>query len=127
MNPRDFRRFSRYRAGREPAGAELALKTGVAIVVSGSIDRRGKWATRFRQGGRNGTGKVIDMATSRPAKDQVVGAATKLSPPYVKLWRRHGLGPAARDEKSVDDFHGGRRTTPLQSRRNPTASSKMRV
>jgi tetratricopeptide (TPR) repeat protein len=63
----------------ELAARELALKTGVGIVVSGSIDRRGNGYQVSVKAAETVTGKVIDMATSRPAgKDQVVGAATKL-------------------------------------------------
>src|SRR6266853_3046222 len=63
----------------EAAARELALKQGVAVVVSGAIDRRGDGYDISVKAAQTVTGKVVASARGRAAnKDGVVGVATKL-------------------------------------------------
>ena len=63
----------------EVAARGLALKQGVGVVLSGSIDRRGNGYEISVNAAQTVTGKVIASAKSRASnKDQVLGAATKL-------------------------------------------------
>jgi tetratricopeptide (TPR) repeat protein len=58
---------------------EIALKHGVAVVLSGSIDRRGNGYEISVKAVQTVTGKAIASAKSRASnKDEVLGAATKL-------------------------------------------------
>jgi serine/threonine protein kinase/tetratricopeptide (TPR) repeat protein len=63
----------------DQAARELALKQGVGVVVSGSIDRRGSGYEISVKADRTVTGDPIASARGRaPNKDQVLDTATKL-------------------------------------------------
>ena len=63
----------------EPTTRELALKTGIGVVLSGSIDRRRNGYEISVKAAQTVSGKIVTTATSRASnKDQVLAAATKL-------------------------------------------------
>jgi serine/threonine protein kinase/Flp pilus assembly protein TadD len=63
----------------DAAAWELALKQGVGVVLSGSIDRRGSGYEVSVNAAQTVTRKVVASARSRASKkDQVIEAATKL-------------------------------------------------
>jgi serine/threonine protein kinase/tetratricopeptide (TPR) repeat protein len=64
----------------ERAALELAVKQGVGVVLSGSLDRQGSSYGVVVKATQAVTGKVITSAQGRPSnKDQVLGVATKLA------------------------------------------------
>jgi len=64
----------------ERAALELAVKQGVGVVLSGSLDRQGSGYGVSVKATQAVTGKEITSARSRAAsKDQVLGVATKLA------------------------------------------------
>jgi tetratricopeptide (TPR) repeat protein/tRNA A-37 threonylcarbamoyl transferase component Bud32 len=81
----------------EVAARELALKQGVAVVVSGSIDRQGSGYRVAIKAIETVTGNVITAAVGRaPGKDQVMAAATKLVASV-----RKALGDDASDSAQI--------------------------
>jgi len=64
----------------ERTALELAVKQGVGVVLSGSLDRQGSSYEVVVKATQAVTGKVITSAEGRPSnKDQVLGVATKLA------------------------------------------------
>ena len=64
----------------ERAALELAVKEGVSVVLSGSVDRQGNGYGVSVKAAEAVTGKVITSARDRASsKEQVLGTATKLA------------------------------------------------
>ena len=63
----------------EAAAREIAVKQGLGVVLSGSIDRQGNGYGISVKAAQAVTGDVIASANGRASnKDQVLGVATKL-------------------------------------------------
>jgi eukaryotic-like serine/threonine-protein kinase len=64
----------------EHAAQEIAVKQGVGVVLSGSVNRQGAGYAVSIKATQAVTGNIITNATNRASnKDQVLGAATKLA------------------------------------------------